>query len=654
MRGMRAFMRSGLAMTVVVAGALAGAGPASAVAGGTDVADGDYPFVVKLRIGDTERACTGVLVHPQLVLTAGVCFAGADGKVAAGEPSLPTTVIAGRTDLTGTGGTVSDVTEVVPNPDRDLALLRLGTPVTTVPPIAIAGTAAAAGDEITVAGYGRTKTTWIQDRLQSAKFTVTGVGSTSLDVAGSPSAAAICKGDAGAPAFRLTSGGAAELVALAAGSTQAGCVGETAAEGGATATRVDGVSDWIAANTPGFGSAFEAADARPNWQNTIDDTGTGHGGMLNVGGVTASLTGAELKTGPFAGAHSGGTILLYSGKDNNATKSYAYTKAYSLTNVTVRASTTLSYWIYPQSTATSSLVSGLNSSCVAVDLIFGNGKSLRDSGATDQRGNKVHPGQQCGKLTMDAWNEVIVPIGAVAAGQKVVKVDVGYDQPANTGGYRGYVDDLKISDVIATPKFATSLETGDPQLTWTSTPDTGDKPRGGLMNVGGVCCNLTGPELKVGPSTPYPHVGTQIILYSGLDNSATKSYAYTKAFSFTDTFVTPSTTLSYWIFPQSNDTSFHHATGSNSTCVSVDLLFADLIAATESSLRDSGAVDQRGIKAHPASQCTKITLDKWNYVKVPLGGVANGKQITQLDIGYDQAANTGGYRGFVDDISISQ
>jgi hypothetical protein len=228
------------------------------------------------------------------------------------------------------------------------------------------------------------------------------------------------------------------------------------------------------------------------------------------------------------------------------------------------------------------------------------------------------------------------------------------DQPLGTGGYRGYIDDLTISDVIATPKFATSLETGDPQLTWTSTVDTGDKPRGGLLNVGGVCCNLTGPELKVGPSTPYPHVGTQIILYSGLDNNATKSYAYTKAFAFTDTFVTPSTTLSYWIFPQSNDTSFHHAAGSNSTCVGVDLLFADLIAGTEASLRDSGAVDQRGIKAHPAQQCNKIQLDKWNLVRVPLGGVANGKQITQLDIGYDQAANSGGYRGFVDDISISQ
>jgi hypothetical protein len=650
---MRGTLRSILAGAAVLAGVLASAGPASAIAGGSDVGDGGYPFVVRLQMG-IERACTGVLVHPQLVLTAGACFAGPDGTVPAGEPSLPTTATVGRTDLTGTGGAVSAVAEVVPNPDRGLALLRLATPVTAVAPVAVATTAAATGDVLTVAGYGRTGSTWVPDRLQSATFRVTGVGSTSLDLAGdSPATAAICRGDAGAPAFRQT-GGVAELVALAGSSTQGGCLGETATTAGATQIRVDDVSAWIAANTPGFGTAFEAADARPNWQNTIDDTGAGHGGMLNVGGVNSSLTGAELKTGPFAGAHSGGTILLYSGKDNSATKSYAYTKAYALSNVTVRPSTTLSYWIYPQSTATSSLVSGVNSSCVAVDLIFGNGKSLRDSGATDQHGNKAHPAQQCGKLTMDAWNEVVVPLGAVAGGQQIARVDVGYDQALNTGGYRGYVDDLKITDVIAAAKFGSGVETGDPQLTWTSTVDTGSAPHGGLLNVGGVCCSLTGPELKPGPAAPYQHGGSQIILYSGLDNSATRSFAYTKAFALTDTFVTPGTQLSYWIFPQSKDTSFNHAAGTNSTCVGVDLLFADLIAGTETSLRDSGAVDQRGIKAHPGSQCTKIQLDTWNYVRVPLGAVANGKQITQLDIGYDQAAATGGYRGFVDDITITQ
>lgn len=73
-----------------------------------------------------------------------------------------------------------------------------------------------------------------------------------------------------------------------------------------------------------------------------------------------------------------------------------------------------------------------------------------------------------------------------------------------------------------------------------------------------------------------------------------------------------------------------------------------------SNLRDTGVTDQRGNRAHPAAQCGKLTLDAWNFVSVPIGAVADGKQIVQLDIGYDQAANVGGYRGFIDDIRVTR
>jgi hypothetical protein len=32
----------------------------------------------------------------------------------------------------------------------------------------------------------------------------------------------------------------------------------------------------------------------------------------------------------------------------------------------------------------------------------------------------------------------------VAAGKSIIRIDLGYDQPAGTGGYRGYIDDLSI------------------------------------------------------------------------------------------------------------------------------------------------------------------------------------------------------------------
>ncbi|GAA2875409.1 hypothetical protein Acy02nite_76740 [Actinoplanes cyaneus] len=199
-----------------------------------------------------------------------------------------------------------------------------------------------------------------------------------------------------------------------------------------------------------FASGVEEFQAGNTWTNTVSGTAPG-GGLRNVGGITGSLTGPELFSGTNAAARSGGRALTYSGKDNSASSSYAYTKVFGFGELTVTPTTRLSYWIYPQSGATSwGLATGTNSSCVAADLILvdpatGARTNLRDSGAKDQRGNRAHPAYQCGKLTLDAWNFVSVPLGGVAAGKRITQLDLGYDQAAATGGYRGYVDDLRIT-----------------------------------------------------------------------------------------------------------------------------------------------------------------------------------------------------------------
>ncbi len=582
-------------MAVALGVALLSAGPASAISGGSDVNDGGYPFVAKLTIGDTDRACSGTLVHPQLILTAAACFADADGTVAAGEPKLPTTAVIGRANLAGSGGTASVVTDVIAHPDRDLALARLETPVSGVTPIAISTTPPVAGDTLTLAGYGRTATEWVPDRMKYARFSVDTVGAGTIEVT-STDKANVCKGDAGGPAFR-ESGGTVQLVALHHDSNQFGCTGEPEGTARATETRVDDVAGWIKANLPGFVTGFETTDARPNFFNTVN-TRTGGGGLSNVGGVTSSLTGPELKAAAAGGMHTGAQGLLYSGKDTSATSSYAYTVGYQLSNTTVRPGSTLSYWIFPQSTATSTLVAGSNSTCVAVDLVFTDNSNLRDSGLKDQRGNQAHPAKQCGKLTLDTWNEVKVPIGDYAAGKKIALINVGYDQPANTGGYRGFIDDLAITDTVSPPKFSSGLETGQPALTWTNTATT-VKPSGGLKNVLGVCCSLTGPETGL-RADGLARTGANVLMYSGKDNDATSSYAYTKAFALTDVYVTPSTRLSYWIYPQSKNKN-SNVTGNNSKCSSVDLIFVDQFDDTSVSLRDSAARDQHGLKVHPGS-----------------------------------------------------
>jgi RHS repeat-associated protein len=191
----------------------------------------------------------------------------------------------------------------------------------------------------------------------------------------------------------------------------------------------------------------------------------------------------------------GATALMYSGMDNSTSQSYAYMKVFDLSsrNIVVGPNTTLSYWVYPESSAVQSGVSGSNSTCVAIDMIFSDGSDLRDSGAVDQNGVKLHPAQQCGHLKLDQWNLVISNIGAVKNGKTINRIDVGYDQPANTGGYRGYIDDIVISNPgSSTPLFSSDFESGSPQPTWTNTVDSSGG--GGIANVGGFCCSLSGPE----------------------------------------------------------------------------------------------------------------------------------------------------------------
>jgi len=71
---------------------------------------------------------------------------------------------------------------------------------------------------------------------------------------------------------------------------------------------------------------------------------------------------------------------MYSGVAQGAAADFAYLKLFDVSaqNLNIGASTALSYWIYPQSSATSNLVTGSNSTCVSLDLIFTDGTNLRD------------------------------------------------------------------------------------------------------------------------------------------------------------------------------------------------------------------------------------------------------------------------------------
>ncbi|WP_377273233.1 hypothetical protein [Peterkaempfera sp. SMS 1(5)a] len=194
-----------------------------------------------------------------------------------------------------------------------------------------------------------------------------------------------------------------------------------------------------------FSSGFESADQAPTWTNTVDTAG---GGLASVTGLCCGLTGPEAAVRTGETSHTGSGALMYSGSGQGGSAVHAYMEVYDLSGspLAIGGGKTLSYWIYPQSNATTTWVaagSG-NSSCVAVDMVFTDGSTLRDSGAVNQNGVNVHPAQQCGHLTLDTWNHITVNLGTGNANKKIGRITVGYDNPNSTGGYRGYIDDLSI------------------------------------------------------------------------------------------------------------------------------------------------------------------------------------------------------------------
>ncbi|KGM02416.1 esterase [Cellulomonas cellasea DSM 20118] len=227
-----------LGVGVPAAQAVEGAAPTGPAAAAT----------VKINVGQ-DRACSGALVDSWWVLTAKSCFVTTPGEaVPLGKPAVPTTVTIGRADLTTTAGHAVAVDLVVPHADRDVALVRLATEVTNVPPVVVAATAPVVGEALTVTGYGRTATQWVPDTAHAATYTVSVVDAGTLGIQAQSAGATICKGDAGGPALRSTTGGGVELVAIHHTASQGGCHGSTTTAQSATETRVDDLRGWLTQN----------------------------------------------------------------------------------------------------------------------------------------------------------------------------------------------------------------------------------------------------------------------------------------------------------------------------------------------------------------------------------------------------------------------
>jgi trypsin len=254
-----------LAPALAVSALALAASPSLAIVGGHDAAAGAYPSVAEVHLGKS-FLCTGTLIAPTWVLTAGHCgsITGAGFATPAAWPAPLIDVYLGS-NKAGQGAPAT-VAQAIVEPDYlatsgyDVTLLKLAAPAAQAPTkVANDASTWSPGTLESIVGWGTTSEGGdTPDTLQEAQVPITtdaycagaysDFDATTMVCAGFPQGGVdTCQGDSGGPLFGRTAAGALKVV----GATSFGEGCAQAGKPGVYARVADtALREWIRSQAP--------------------------------------------------------------------------------------------------------------------------------------------------------------------------------------------------------------------------------------------------------------------------------------------------------------------------------------------------------------------------------------------------------------------